>query len=727
MGYTSTGQTNSPATDEGRGLEADKLDADAVRFHMGQFIGKLSERYGEKNLNSFEIFETDSWESGIQNWTEGLDIQFKESTGQDLLTWLPLIAEGVLVEGYEESDRLMWDWRRFLADEITENYFQVVADFADKYDLIYVSEASGRQMYMYDPIGYQRISPVPMGEFWVSKARGQWVRVDNRVAASAAHLTGRKWVASESYTSDPESSRWTQHPFTLKAEGDKAFTEGVNKFVFHTYAHQPYPELKPGFTMARWGMHNHSGNTWWDKPVEAWFKYLARCQYMLQEGRFHGDILAYLGEEVPARLGGREEFNPQIPPGYNYDGCDFQALLDARVEDGEIVLPSGMRYKVLLLPDKTRMRLEVAERIAELAGEGALVVSPAIPTGSPSLSEQGEPDRKVKEVVAQYWMGTVAGKGSPEGKVIPAGNDLGKLLMEKGISPDFSYSSDETADVPFIHRIIGDYEVYFISNQEDYAVSINAVFRQKEGRFLTLWDPATGKKSLPREVNFPDPGNTGTVLDLDPCGSVFVVFSDHEVDAEPVPVHTREKEIGGPWTLQFPEGRGAPTGAMVLDDLRDWTKHEDFGVRHFSGTASYTTTLDIEEENLSGPVLLDLGEVREMAEVLVNGQAAEILWKPPFRTDITGLLKTGENKLEIRVTNLWANRLIGDAYYPEEDKWKNAAGTMTMAEWPEWLVSGDARPESRRIAWSTRKDYAKEDPLLPSGLLGPVALLFAEN
>ncbi|MCK5795423.1 MAG: hypothetical protein KAH12_11990 [Anaerolineales bacterium] len=194
MGFTSTGRTNSPATDEGRGLEADKLNADAVRFHMNQFIGKLAEQYRSKNLASFNIFETDSWESGIQIWTQDLDKRFIESTGQNLIQWLPLITEGVMVEGYEESDRFLWDWRRFLADEIAENYFRVTADFADEEGLTYVAEASGRQMFMYDPIGYQRISPVPMGEFWANPARGQGVRVDNRVAASAAHLTGKKWV-----------------------------------------------------------------------------------------------------------------------------------------------------------------------------------------------------------------------------------------------------------------------------------------------------------------------------------------------------------------------------------------------------------------------------------------------------------------------------------------------------------------------------------------------------
>ncbi len=726
MGYTSTGRTNSPATDEGRGLEADKMNRDAVRFHMDQFIGKMKDRYGAKNLESFSVFETDSWESGVQNWTKGFEKRFSEVHGQDLVHWLPLITEGILVEGYEESDRLLWDWRRFLADEIAESYFQVTADFAEEHGLTYVAEASGRQMFMYDPISYQRISPVPMGEFWVSKDRGQGVRVDNKVAASAAHLTGRKLVASESYTSPPESSRWTQHPFTLKALGDKAFCEGVNKFVFHTYAHQPYPELKPGFTMGRWGMQNHSGNTWWNGPVEGWFGYIARCQYLLQEGRFHADILAYLGEEVPSRVGRREEFNPAIPQGYDFDACDFQTLLEARVDRGELVLPSGMRYRVLLLPDKHRMRRAVVERIVELSRKGALILSPVKPDGSPSYSELGETDRQIQKLVSEYWLSSIPESGDLEGKVLSAGDDLGALLPELGILPDFSYETADPADVPYIHRIIGGSDFYFLSNQQDHALSIEALFRQSGKRFISLWDPATGKKYRPLEVLTRGEDQTALRMELDPYGSVFVVFSDREVEVEPSLVEQNQKTLEGFWEVHFPAGSGAPSEPLLLEELMDLSTHEDFGVRHFSGTASYRTALHMEEGDLEEGrhYMLDLGEVKEMAEVRINNQRAEMLWKPPFRADISSLLKPGYNLLEVRVTNLWVNRLIGDEYFPDETVWKNAYGAMIVGEWPDWLIKGEPRPESDRISWSTRgKDWSKDDPLLPSGLLGPVRLI----
>ncbi len=715
IGYTSTGKTNSPATEEGRGLEVDKMNPDAVRFHMDQFIGMLADRYGEKNLQSFRIFETDSWESEAQTWTEDLDKRFQSKTGQDLIRWLPLLTEGVVIEGYENSDRILWDWRRFLADEIADNYLKVIAGFAEQKGLTYVAEASGRQMFMYDPIGYQRISPLPMGEFWVSPNRGEGVRVDNKIASSAAHLTGRKLVASEAYTSPPETSEWIQHPYTLKALGDKAFCEGVNKFVFHTYAHQPFPELKPGFTMGRWGMQNNSGNTWWGRPVEAWFKYLARCQYMLQEGRFHADILAYLGKEVPARLGVREEFTPAIPSGYDFDGCDFQALLDANVENGEIVLPSGMRYKLLLLPDKKRMCVEEVERISELLNKGAVVIAPQKPEGSPSLQQMDEGDQKLRMTVENGW----------KGKIFFAREDMATILANMNIPADFSYAPEAGNEIRFIHRLMAESDVYFLSNQKGHSVTIDASFRQPAGRKLSLWDPATGKKY---EGNAQSQSNrlATTTLTLDPYGSVFVVFSDKDPRIEPSLEPIKEINVAGKWTLQFPKEGGAPQDPVQLDELIDWSSHSDFNIKHFSGTASYTTTIQISDENLKKGmhVLLDLGEVKEMAQVLVNGKEAEMLWKPPFRTDISPLLQPGENQIEIRVTNLWVNRMIGDEYFPEEMIWTRNRGVLLPKEWPEWLKAGEPRPASPRITWTTRgKTYTKNSPLLLSGLLGPIKLI----
>jgi hypothetical protein len=342
----------------------------------------------------------------------------------------------------------------------------------------------------------------------------------------------------------------------------------------------------------------------------------------------------------------------------------------------------------------------------------------------------GEKDRRVRELAAEYWPETLSRAPIREGKVIAAGDDLEQLLSELGFRPDFSYSSDEELDIPYIHRTVGALDVYFLSNQQGYGVTIDAVFRQAAGRSVSLWDPATGRRSSPRDAGSQGQEEIQVTLDLDPYGAFFVVFSDGDVDTEPSLVVSDARQLGGPWELRFPGGLGAPAEALVLDELVDWSQHDEFGVRHFSGTASYVANLHFDNEDIEDRkhILLDLGEVREMAEVLVNGQVAEILWRPPFRTDITPLLSDGENRLEIRVTNLWVNRLIGDEHYADEMEWRPIPGAALPREWPEWMEKGEPRPASDRVTWTTRgKIWAKDDPLLPSGLLGPVRLLAAEE
>ncbi|MFN2167291.1 MAG: glycosyl hydrolase, partial [Anaerolineae bacterium] len=348
VGYTSNGRSNKPATPAGRGLECDKLDAKVVRAHLDQYVGQLVQRFGPAAGKTFVAVETDSWECDVQNWTAGLEQRLKQRTGIEIAPWLPLLIEGWIVDSPDASERMLWDWRRFLADQFAENFFGEVGRYLHEKHLTYVSEGSGRQMYLYDPIGYQRAGDVPMGEFWLNTGAGQGVRVDNKVAASTAHITGGRLVASESYTSSARFAKWQNHPYTLKPLGDRAYCAGVNQFVFHTFAHQPYDVTGPAFTMAVWGLNCNRANTWWE-PGRAWMRYLARCNHLLREGQFVADVLWFIGEDVPNRIGWRDELDPPLPPGYDFDACDAKALLEAEVQGGRIVLPSGMSYRVLLL------------------------------------------------------------------------------------------------------------------------------------------------------------------------------------------------------------------------------------------------------------------------------------------------------------------------------------------------------------------------------------------
>jgi hypothetical protein len=772
IGYTTNGHTNVPATPAGTGLECDKLDPAVVRFHMEQYVGKLAARFGEATGKVFAAIETDSWECGIQNWTGGLEKTFAAECGYDLTPWLPLLLEGWVVDSYDASERMLWDWRRFLADQFSACYFSEVERCSRKLNLTYVIEGSGRQMYLYDPIGYQRHGDVPMGEFWIGQGVGTGLRVDNKVASSAAHLDGRRVVASEAYTTSAGDARWQNHPYSMKALGDSAYAAGVNQFVFHTFAHQPYETPGPGFTMAHWGVMANRRNTWWE-PGAAWYQYLTRCNHLLQEGRFVADILAFIGEDVPNRAGFRADFKPAIPEGFDYDACDARALKDATVRDGKIVLPPGMEYAVLVMPARPTLRPEVLERVRDLVRDGAAVQFPVPVTQSPSLRDKGAGDGKVHALMKELgqpgatgfldqvraWLGgkpaaTAQTAPFPLGQGRVFHGDLQRHAVElMGLAPDFSCGGEK--DILYIHRVIDGADVYFVSNQQSVERVIPARFRVA-GRQPEIWDPVTGATTKSGLYQTGD-GWTELPLRLDPVGSCFVVFRApappaHAVAVEPaavvvlddtgVPVLRTDAageytlrlgdgttrtlradgpaawEITQPWEVEFPKGLGAPA-KIRMERPASWTEHADPGVRHFSGTAVCRTTFAVPSP-VPPRLMLDLGDVQVMAEVIVNGKNLGVLWKPPFRIHVTGAARPGPNDLEVRVTNLWPNRMVADEEYPPEVQWKK--GTPFPAQWPEWLT-GKTKRTSPRITFTTRRTFKKGDPLLPSGLLGPVRLV----
>jgi hypothetical protein len=556
-----------------------------------------------------------------------------------------------------------------------------------------------------------------MGEFWNTKGDG--VRVDNKVASSIAHTTGKPVVAAESYTGGGEGAVWNNHPFSLKALGDRAFCAGVNQYVFHTFAHQPYEVTGPGFTFGQWGLNFNRGNTWWE-PARVWMDYITRCQYLLRAGTPVADVLFYVGDDVPNYIGWRDELHPPLPAGYDFDGCDSRALLEARIENGMLVLPSGTQYRVLLLPNLPTMRPAILKKVEELVTAGAVVLGPR-PKQSPSLQDVGAGDQAVQQMAEALW-----GGANPR---VFSDISFEELFKRIGLKLDFEPNAVATdADVLYIHRRTGDAEIYFVSNQENRPEELTAAFRAGN-RTPEWWDPATGEiRALP---DFRvEAGIVRVPLHLDPCGSAFIVFRG---DRKPAagknwPELKTAQTLTGPWQVSFPPNLGAPATA-TFKSLSSWTKHSDPGIRFFSGTATYRTTFDMPSSDIRPPtsVFLDLGSLAVMAEVELNGKNLGVLWKPPFRVRVDGAAKAGTNQLVVKVTNLWRNRMIGDAALPADDVvWKPKSTFFFPREWPEWLLQGQPRP-SGRIVFCARKDvYTAEDPLLESGLLGPVTLQTAE-
>lgn len=732
IGYTTNGRVNAPASTEGRGLECDKLDPKSVRFHLENYVGRIAARPDRK---AFVVMEVDSWEAGIQNWTAGLEDRFRQRTGYDLFTFMPTMLEGWIVENPDVSERVLWDWRRFMSDQISENFLSTVQAFAKENGLTYAGETSGRQQFLYD-VARIRHTELPMGEFWSTDGKGD-VRVDTKAASSMAHTTGKPVVGAESYTSGGDGARWDNHPFTLKAIGDRAFCAGINQFTFHTFAHQPYEVIGPGFTFGQWGLNFNRGNTWWE-PGRAWMEYLTRCNHLLRTGTPVADVLYYIGEDVPNYVGWRDELHPALPAGYDFDACDTQSLMEARVQDGKILLPSGTEYRVLLLPNLPTMRPAVLKKVGELAAAGAVVMGPR-PEQSPSLPDLGAGDQEVQKLAEELW-------GGPQPKI---SSDLSfeKVFDRIGLKPDFEWRSPaKDADIIYTHRRLGETEIYFVSNQRDRTEEVVATFRAGN-RAPEWWDPGTGEiRPLP-DFQIQD-GRVTLPLRLDPHGSAFLVFRG---DRKPGsgknwPDLKVAQTLEGPWQVSFPPKLGAPAKA-TFDSLKSWTENSEAGIRFFSGTAIYEKEFDWKPSAGKGTpeIFLDLGAVAIMAEVELNGKNLGVLWKPPFRVRVGEALKPGANKLVVKVTNLWRNRMIGDAALPDDDVvWKPKAAYFFPAKWPDWLLQGQPRP-SGRITFSTRRDprspagpidesesrsaisYSAKDPLVESGLLGPVTLQMVES
>ncbi|HYD84452.1 MAG TPA: glycosyl hydrolase, partial [Opitutus sp.] len=591
IGLTTTGRTNRPATPTGKGLECDKLSRKGIDAHFPHYAGRLAETYGPRAGRALRVVGTDSWEAGLQNWTEDLPQEFRARRGYDIIPWLPLLLSGRAFESSAASERVLWDFRRTLADMIRENYFEAFRELSHASGLTYWGESAGRTQYMYDPLNYQSAHDRPMGEFWVN----QKLRPDNRAAASVAHTYGRPIVTAEAYTAQPADGRWTNDPFRLKAQGDLAFCAGVNALTLHRYAHQPWMHVAPGLTMGRWGTMFDRTNTWWEMS-RPWFDYLARAQYLLRQGEFVADVCHYIGEDVPNFIGHREDLWLPLPAGVDYDGCNDEILRRFTVRNGRLVLPHGQSYAVLLLPESRTMRPDSLRVIRDLIYAGATVIGRR-PLRSPSFLDLGAGDAELQRLVDELWGPAPSDRtslrhvGAGRMLSVPAeGATWEEIARLLDFRPDFEAQPSTPANIHYIHRRVEDRDIYFVAT--DAAQSCTAITRFRiTGKRPQLWNPQTGEiRPLPE---FTDDGAITTVpLQFDPSGSAFVVFAPNSESDAPTemkrnfPDYRTVLDVRGAWGVAFDPAWGGPAH-IRFPTLIDWTQHDDKGIRYYSGTATY--------------------------------------------------------------------------------------------------------------------------------------------
>jgi len=513
FGYTPLGTQNRSAPDTGVGLECDKYSATAFGFHFNKMMENLLPFLEPLGKNGKVGLLIDSYEVGMQNWTQGFEQIFKDKTGYPIINYMPAFT-GRVVGSADITNRFLWDLRRTQGTLMADNYYGKFTELCHKHNII-----SYIQPYDRGPMEEMQIGSridINVGEFWNNLSsifQNNWtMRRTVKLSAAMAHTNGQKVVAAESFTGEPESSKWQEHPFALKMIGDRMFTQGLNRMVFHRFAHQPHPTVKPGMTMGPWGSHFDRTNTWWEQGA-AWMTYLSRCQYLLQEGTFVADLVYFTGEDagVYTRVE-RSELKPSPPEGYDYDLINSETLINkASVLNKRLVLPDGISYQILVLQDFRMMSIPLLSKIKEFVGQG-LVVMGEKPMRTPGLTND---QHEFEQLADELW-------GS--GKII-SGKTVETVLSDLQVLKDFDFTSRSgDAPITYIHRRTSDADIYFIANQRRTTEDLVCNFRISNKR-PEIWDPVTGTICKSR-VYDPGIGIVTVPLTIQQSGSLFFVFRE---------------------------------------------------------------------------------------------------------------------------------------------------------------------------------------------------------
>lgn len=686
MGMTTTGVTNGPASPEGTGLEVDKMSREHVESHFNSFLGEIIKRIPAEDRKTWKVTVQDSYETGGQNWTDGLIEKFKQNYGYDPLPYLPAL-QGKVVGSPEMSDRFLWDLRRFIADRVAYDYVGGLRDISHKHGLHTWLENYGHWGFPGEFLQYGGQSDEIGGEFW---GEGELGNIENRAASSAAHIYGKTKVSAESFTAAGKA--YMRYPAVGKQRGDRFFTEGVNNTLLHLFIQQPSDDKLPGVN-AWFSTEFNRHNTWFNY-LDLFTLYLKRCNFMLQQGKYVADVAYFIGEDAPKMTGITD---PALPYGYSFDYINAEVIKNrVTVKDGRLFLPDGMNYGLLVLPKLETMRPELLEKISDLVKQGATVLGPA-PTRSPSLENYPIADQKVRALSAELW-GNINGTTIQSHKLgkglVLSGMDMQTALNAIAITPDFSVKKDDP--VLFIHRSTAEAEIYFVSNQLDKPIIFTSEFRIS-GKQPEMWDAVTGTMRTLSEFT-QNTKTTSIPLKLDALQSTFIVFrkptSEVVSTVNNFPAEKMLSMITSPWEVSFDSKMRGPEKPVTFNKLVDWTVRTEENIKYYSGTAVYSNSFKADKPALGEHIYLNLGDVKVIAKVKVNGVNIGGAWTAPWRVEITNAVKSGDNKVEISVANTWVNRLIGDSKLPVE----------------------------QRKTWTNDNPYKPTSPLEPSGLKGPVTI-----
>lgn len=625
LGSTTTGETVAACPDSGLGLDCDKFSKEALDQHFDLFLDPLLNKLKPWCGTTLTALMMDSWEAGKQNWTSSLPAFFRQHKGYDATPWL-LAMTGRIVKSVEATERFLYDMRRTQTDMFNENFLAHFKARAARHGLKFAAEPYGDGNF--ESLEYAELLDYPMSEFWIHYIYGGVVT--SKMAASTAHLWNRPIVGAECFTGTPFNSKFTEHPYAMKAEGDYMMAIGVNRFVYHVYAHQPYVGGTPGtfMTMGPFGTHLNRNSVWAEQAVGL-NTYNARCAYILQQGRYAADILYIKDEGISTGITDYDFEEPATPYGYRWDIGSKNILEQLNVKDGKLTLPHGMNYRLLVLTPMKQCSPELLKQVKRLIQQGATVVfSGDKPEGYMGMNV--DKDKEVKALAAELWSQSPSSLGN--GKLYYT-KDLQKVMDAEQIRPDFSFiSENKDAQIHFIHRTMAAdnaketgnaEEVYFISNHRRRPETLTATFRVS-GMQPSLWNAETGETDLPvsyKEEN----GMTKVTLSLPESGSIFVVFRPSMKDEAALNANKKQPENLQPANADFKEVTPIPTLNSPIYHtftISMWAKPETFA----AGGRGFLIFPDKGEEKLGkGHAMVGLAMGQNVVRVYERASANQVV------------------------------------------------------------------------------------------------------
>ncbi|MGO4771165.1 glycosyl hydrolase [Flavobacterium sp. W22_SRS_FK3] len=742
IGHTSTGHENATGG-AGKGLEVDKFNPELIRFQLDHWFGEAVRTAGpDLSLKVLKILHLDSWECGSQNWSSVFQAEFQKRRGYDIVDYLPVMA-GISIENIDTSEKVLYDVRKTIAELVADNFYGTVAQIAKENKVEFSSENVAPTM-MSDALLHFKYVDFPSGEFWL-KSPTHDKPFDMLDAISGGHIYGKNIIQAEAFTA--LRMDWDEHPGNLKTLADRNYALGINRFFYHVFVHNPWTDRKPGMTLDDIGTFFQRDQTWW-KPGKAFFDYSQRVQLQLQKGKPVIDLAVFIGEDLPSRSFVPDRLMPFIPNvfgkariesekirlenegqpttkmpkevtysknmtnlsqwvnslnGYQYDSFNVDVLLNsARVENGKVVFEGGMEYGALLFPGSHKMApnkivsLIAAEKMLQLIKDGATVLVGDKPTAMPGLQLKTDKE-KWQNTIDAIWKENSKSWKIEKGTVIQLPY-LGNNFSELGISQDVFFPElkrEEAGTIAWAHRKSATEDIYFLSNQIEAKRTLQVSFRIK-GKIPEWYNPVTDKTlalSNWKEEN----GRTIVRISFAENESGFVIFKEKSnVIAKEIQNASFEtvKKLDDNWQLQFDSAFKGPEKPLQITKLFDWSTSENDSIKYYSGTAVYTKEFKWKGKS-TDKIWLDLGTIANTAEVSINGKKCGTLWTFPYKIDISSALKKGNNTIEVKVTNTWANRLMGDEKLPKEE----------------------------RLTWTTAKYRLEGNPLLKAGLLGPVTIV----